>query len=156
MTEEQWEQVLALRSSATIKAMGKEDSRRYLATQGVEGGEAWGGACLLLTTIGRKTGNEIITPLTYLQDGDDVVVVGSFAGLPKEPNWCLNLQKNPRAWVQVKDRRWMVRAHKATPEERSRLWAILTQTFPLWGHFQKYCEREFAVIILSPDQEARR
>ena len=88
-----------------------------------------------------------------MQDGEDVMVVGSMAGIEQHPYWALNLDANPEAWVQVKDRRWNVTARKVEGEERAALWPRLTKFFPLWGHFQKYCEREFMVFVLSPRKE---
>ena len=107
---------------------------------------------MLLTTIGRKSGKEIKTPLNYVEDGDTVIVVGSLFGFDEHPHWVLNLDKHPTGWVQIKDRTWKVTAHKATPEEKAKLWPRLTAEFPLWGHFQKYCDRDFKVFILSPEK----
>jgi deazaflavin-dependent oxidoreductase (nitroreductase family) len=84
-----------------------------------------------------------------MQDGEDLIVVGSIAGLDRHPHWALNLDANPEAWVQVKAERWPVLAHRALGEERAALWPRLTEYFRLWGHFQKYCEREFMVFVLS-------
>jgi hypothetical protein len=33
------------------------------------------------------------------------------------------------------------------------VWPRLVEYFPLWGHFQKYCDREFMVFRLSPVEE---
>ena len=153
LTQEQWDAVLANRSVEALRKASKADTENYLATQGKGGGAFTdlGGSTLLITTTGRKSGNAVTTPLNYIEDGDNLVVVASYAGLPQEPNWWLNLQKSSRATVQVRDRRRSVIARKATAEERLRLWARLVSIFPMWGHFQKYSERgEFAVVILSP------
>jgi len=65
---------------------GREHVRRYQETDGVEG-HRWreGSSVLLLTTTGRKSGNESTTPLIYEVDGDDVVVVASKGGAPRDP-----------------------------------------------------------------------
>lgn len=157
VTQEQWDHVLANRNVEALRVASKADTENYLATQGKGTGAFTdlGGRTLLITTIGRKSGKEVTTPLNYIEDGGNLVVVASYAGLPHEPKWWLNLQKNRRARVQVRDRRWAVTARKATAEERPRLWEQLTQIFPMWGHFQKYSERgEFPVVILSPDPQA--
>ena len=65
----------------------------------------------------------------------------------------LNLEANPNAWVQVKARRWDVVARKLDGKERAAIWPALVDFFPLWGHFQKYCDREFAVFALSPKEK---
>jgi deazaflavin-dependent oxidoreductase (nitroreductase family) len=79
-----------------------------------------------------------------------LIVVGSFAGFAKSPHWVLNLEKTPTATVELRDRSWSVSARKVTGEERAEMWPGLVEYFPLWGHFQKYCRREFAVFVLSP------
>jgi deazaflavin-dependent oxidoreductase (nitroreductase family) len=122
----------------------------YQATQGGEGTqETLGGPTLLLTTIGRKSGREITTPLNYVKRGDSLFVVGSLFGFDDEPRWALNLEKTPHARVQVGADKWEVEARRATPEEKKQLWPMLIKHFPLWGHFQEHCDRDFKVFILS-------
>lgn len=152
MTEEQWDITLKGRiSPEATRVAGREHARRYQATAGGEGTDTTqGGLTLLLTTIGRKSGREIVTPVNYVQDGDNMIVVGSLFGFDEHPHWVLNLEKTPRGWIQLKDRKWPVTAHRATPEEKNQLWPRLTKEFPLWGHFQKYSDRDFRVFILSP------
>lgn len=152
LTDEQWEMVLQSRPRAVQKALGQSDAELYLNSGGKGAKfESLGGSPLVITVIGRKSGKELTTTIFYMPDDENYVVVGSCAGLPEDPHWWKNLQANPRAWVQVDDRRFEVTARKATAEERARLWPRIEQKFPLWGHFQKYVEREFPVVILLPD-----
>ena len=109
-----------------------------------------GAPVIVLTTVGRKSGNDVATCVNYLVDGDDLIVVGSFAGFGASPHWVLNLDKTPTAVVELRERTWPVTARRITGEERAELWPRLVEFFPLWGHFQKYCRREFAVFVLSP------
>jgi deazaflavin-dependent oxidoreductase (nitroreductase family) len=152
LTEEQWQQLLQGRISPDhTRATARAHLELYQATQGGEGSdETQGGRTLLLTTIGRKSGRDVTTPLNYVEQGESVIVVGSLFGFDEHPHWVRNLDKHPRGWVQIKDRKWPVTAHLATPEEKARLWPMLTAEFPLWGHFQKHCDRDFKVFILSP------
>lgn len=155
LPQDQWDWVLQTRSRAAQKAAGTQDAADYIKTGGKsQKFEALGGATLALTVIGRKSGKELTTALFYLEDGDNHVVIGSCAGLPEDPFWWLNLQANPHGWVQIGERRWPVNARKASAEERARLWPKVVEKFPLWGHFQKYVEREFPVIILVEDKSA--
>ena len=73
----------------------------YRMTGGVIGGNVLGMPALLLTTTGRKSGQQRTTPLTYLRDGEHMVLVASNGGNPSHPAWFLNLQANPEAEVQV-------------------------------------------------------
>ena len=79
-----------------------------------------------------------------------IVVVGSIAGLERHPHWALNLDAEPKAAVQIKAEKRPVPARKLEGEERAAIWPKLTEFFPLWGHFQKYSDREFFVFVLAP------
>lgn len=150
MTEEGWQALLAARDPAIIRMAGLDHARRYAASGGQGEDATQGGPTILLTTIGRKSGKEVTTAVNYLARDDDIIVVGSLAGLSMHPHWALNLDKTPHGRVQLHERRWSVNARKVTGEERAKLWPTLVEHFPLWGHFQKYSDREFSVFILSP------
>jgi len=148
--EQEWANLIAARDPAIIRMAARHHVERYLAENG-EGETFWtqGAPTLLLGTTGRKSGNEIISPVNFYQDGDLLFVVGSIAGLDEHPHWALNLAANPDAWVQVKADRWRVRSTRLEGAARAERWPDLTGFFPLWGHFQNYCDREFMVFQLS-------
>lgn len=152
MDEEAWKNLIATREPSIIRMAARAHVQRYLETN-AEDDDTYltqGGPTLLLGTTGRRSGEEQIAPTNFFEDGDDMVVVGSIAGLDRHPLWALNLEAEPKAWVQVKDRRWNVVARKLEGSDRAAMWPRLTDFFPLWGHFQKYCDREFMVFALSP------
>ena len=65
--------------------LGEDHVRAYRETNG-ETGYDWNGApSLLLTTTGRKTGQERTSPLIFARDGDDYLVVASMGGMPMHP-----------------------------------------------------------------------
>ena len=69
---------------------------------------------LLLEHVGRKSGRRFTTPLLYLEDGPDLVVVASQGGLPKNPQWFANLLAHPDTEVHLrKERARPVRARVA-------------------------------------------
>ena len=59
------------------------------------------GRVLLLTTIGRRSGEKRTLPLIYVNDGDALVVIASNGGRPRHPTWFLNLQAHPEAEVRI-------------------------------------------------------
>lgn len=153
MEQAEWDILMTTREPEIIKAGARAHVKLYLDTDG--GGTSYttqGAPTLLLGTTGRRSGVEQIAPANFMQRGDDVIVVGSIAGLDRHPHWALNLDANSEAWVQVKAKRWPVTAHRVLGGERAELWPRLTEYFPLWGHFQKYCDREFLVFVLSPKE----
>src|SRR3569833_2615105 len=95
---------------------GQEHVNRYIEPFGVVGFEWQNTLCLLLTTVGRKSGKSITQPLIFQPYGDAYLVVASKGGAPQPPAWYLNLQAQPEVEVQVKDDRFKARARTATPE----------------------------------------
>lgn len=105
--------------------------------------------CLVEHT-GRKSGLQRTTPLVYLRDGENIVVVASQAGRPENPMWFLNVSANPEVVVQVgRERRPMV-AHVAGPEERAELWPRLVALYPDYDSYQSWTDREIPVVVLEP------
>jgi deazaflavin-dependent oxidoreductase (nitroreductase family) len=111
---------------------------------------------LLLTTTGRRSGKPRTTPLTFFRDGDDLVVIASNGGADRPPDWSLNLQRNPRAVVEIGADQLTVRARTASAEERERLWVGITATYSDYARYQKKTARQIPVLILTPDREAER
>jgi deazaflavin-dependent oxidoreductase (nitroreductase family) len=105
---------------------------------------------LLLTTTGRKTGKQRTTPLLYVEEPGHYVVVASVGGAPTHPAWYLNVRDKPEATIELGSRRLAVRAATASPEERTRLWALATQMYPGYADYQAKTSREIPVVILTP------
>ena len=56
---------------------------------------------LLLTTVGRKSGEPRYAPLIYQEVEGNYVVLASKGGMDTHPVWYLNLEANPNCHVQV-------------------------------------------------------
>ncbi|MBC7173905.1 MAG: nitroreductase family deazaflavin-dependent oxidoreductase [Polyangiaceae bacterium] len=143
--------------STIIQRMSKANVWLYQKTGGALGGTWRVGAAFprgvpvcLLTTTGRKSGEPRTAPLLYIEDGESIVVVGSQGGLPKHPQWYLNLLANPRAKVQLRSRVRDVIARVATPEERARLWPRLVSHYADFESYQAWTDREIPVVLLEP------
>ena len=104
---------------------------------------------LLLDHVGAKTGKKRTIPLVYVRDGDDIVIVASKGGFPKNPGWFYNLRANPDTTIQVGSERRPVRAHVAGPEERARLWPKVLETYSGYGDYQRRTDRQIPVVILE-------
>ena len=136
--------------SETENLFGQKHVQRYQETDGVVG-HIWkrGAKTLLLTTRGRKTGNETTSPLIYEDAGDAYVIVASKGGAPKHPGWYRNLVKNPNVRVQVKDDVFDARARTASGDERERLWQLAAQQWPDYDTYQTRTDREIPVVVLE-------
>ncbi len=123
----------------------------YRATRGRIGHRIPGGpSMLLLDHVGAKSGTERTSPLLYVKDGDDVVIVASKGGHPKHPAWFHNLRANPDATIQVGRQRRAVRARVASSEERPRLWEKAVKSYSGYSGYQERTDREIPLVILKP------
>jgi deazaflavin-dependent oxidoreductase (nitroreductase family) len=105
---------------------------------------------LLLTTTGRKSGQQRTTPVLYLEHGDSVVVVASNFGAERHPAWSANLRADPNATIQVRNRHSRVRARRATEEEKEALWPQLLEVYPTWEVYRGKTDRSFRAFFLEP------
>lgn len=122
----------------------------YRRTGGKVGGR-WGKAgVLLLDHVGRRSGAPRTTPLLYLPDGENLVVVGSRGGSKAPPAWWLNLEAQPRTTLQLGPRRREVVARTASSQEKERLWPRLVDMYSDFETYQRRTERDIPVIILEP------
>ncbi|TNM48198.1 nitroreductase family deazaflavin-dependent oxidoreductase [Nocardioides albidus] len=106
---------------------------------------------LLLDHVGRRSGQRFTTPLLYLADGPNLVVVASQGGLPKNPQWLHNLLAHPDTTVDLPgERARAVRARVAAPEERAALWPRLVDLYADFDNYQAWTDREIPVVVLEP------
>jgi F420H(2)-dependent quinone reductase len=132
------------------KAFTKAHVAAYRLTGGRVGKKFRGAPVVLVDHVGRKTGRRYTSPLMYVPDGDDVVIIASFGGAHKDPLWWTNLKANPRTTIQVNGDRREVVARQATSDERARLWPQAVATYGDYERYQRATEREIPVIVLSP------
>ncbi len=121
----------------------------YRLSHGKVGGTYRGAPVLLLHHTGRKSGRERVSPLLYLDDGDDLVVVGSKGGSHKHPSWFLNLREMPETTVEVGGERRRVSVRVASEGERERLWPRLVEMYGDYANYQARTERQIPLVILS-------
>lgn len=129
---------------------GKEHVKRYQETDG-EVGHVWenGTTTLILTTTGRKSGEQRSTPLIYRTHGDDLLVVASKGGDDSHPLWYLNIEADPEVHVQVKGDRFTARARTATPQEKPEMWRKMAEAWPAYDEYTKKTDREIPVVVLE-------
>jgi deazaflavin-dependent oxidoreductase (nitroreductase family) len=131
--------------------------RVYRETAGREGhlwdATAVGGngpvPCLLLTTIGRRSGQSFTHPLLYGVDGEHYVIVASKGGADTQPQWYFNLLANPAVTVQVGAEVFTANATLATGAEYARLWTLMTALYPPYLDYQAKTSRQIPLFALS-------
>lgn len=128
---------------------GAEHVRIYRETGGERGYDWRGTTILLLSTVGRTSGEQRTTPLIHRVDGERWIVVASKGGAPANPSWFENLQSNPEATIEVKDEQVPVRATIAEGAERARLWSLMAEVWPAYDDYQAKTDREIPVVVLT-------
>ena len=123
---------------------------RYERTDGKDGGEFNGVACVILTTTGRKTGKTRKTPLVRVPHGDGYLVIASMGGQPKHPVWYLNVLAHPQVALQDGPDRRDYAARVAEGDERAELWDAAVAAYADYADYQERCDREIPVVVLEP------
>jgi F420H(2)-dependent quinone reductase len=135
--------------ASLLRSIGKLNVPLYRASGGRLFG-TWGRApVLLLTTTGRRSGQQRTAPVVFLADGERLVVIGSNAGNERAPAWSLNLKVNPACAVQVRGEQRQLRAHIAEGEERADLWRKMNEQYAGFDDYQERTSRDIAVFVLE-------
>lgn len=158
LPEERPEGLDSPRTVTFIKYMAKAQVAVFRLTNGRIGSNWRIGAgfskpvpTLLLDHVGRKSGKRFTTPLLYLEDGDNLVIVASQGGLPKNPQWFPNLLAAPDTTVRVRKQGTRpVRARVAEGQERADLWPRLVELYADFAKYARWTDREIPIVVLEP------
>ena len=134
-----------------------DHAQRYQQSGGREGhlwdSTAVGGSglvpCLLLKTVGRRSGKAYVHPLLYAVDGDGYVIVASKGGSDSHPQWYHNLLAHPEVEIQVGPEIFTARAVLASGEEHQRLWGVVTALYPTYRDYQAKTARVIPLFRLQ-------
>jgi deazaflavin-dependent oxidoreductase (nitroreductase family) len=137
-----------------FEALTRVNVVAYRLTGGKVGGRLGKAPILLLHHRGARSGAERVSPLIYLPDGEDAVIVASKGGTDRHPAWFHNLRANPDTVVEIGRERRRVRARVAEPAERERLWPLVVGIYRSYESYQTYTERTIPLVILEPSPGA--
>ena len=142
---------LSTTSAWALKAFGKLHVPLYRASRGRLFGRFDRAPVLLLTTVGRRSGQPRTAPVVYLADGERLIVIGSNAGHTRAPAWSLNLEANPVAYVELRGgERRNVLARIAAGEERAELWLKVNEMYSGFDDYSARTTREIRLFVLEP------
>jgi F420H(2)-dependent quinone reductase len=133
----------------TIRSIGRLHAWLWRLTGGRFVDAAKEAPFLLLTTMGHKTGRLRTTPVLYLEDGSDLVIVASFGGNDMHPAWYLNLKECPEAEVVIRGERRRVIAREITIDEKKLIWPRLVKLYPQFDVYQQRTSREIPLLRLT-------
>ncbi|MEX1652354.1 nitroreductase/quinone reductase family protein [Streptomyces pseudovenezuelae] len=121
----------------------------FRANHGRVGGPFEGGRLILLTTTGARTGTRHTTPVGYLPDGGDrILVIASAGGSPRHPDWYRNLLAHPRVTVESGVFTYEAEAVVLAGEERDRAFARAVEADRGWAVYQEKTDRVLPVVAL--------
>jgi len=112
------------------------------------GGRVMGKNVLLLTTTGRKSGRKRTTPLFYVRDGDDYVIVASNGGDDQYPGWWHNLRASPSAEIQVRAQRHRRSAEEVQGDQVDAQWLKLTAVYRGYERYRQRTQRPLTMFRL--------
>jgi F420H(2)-dependent quinone reductase len=135
-----------------LRWTGKLNTPLYRLSGGRIGGRVGQAPVLLLTTTGRKSGQQRTAPVLYLIDGENVVLINTNAGNAKIPAWSLNLEANPEAEIEIGRERRQVRARVAEGEEHADLWRKHNEQYAGFDDYKAKLapDRRISVFVLEP------
>jgi F420H(2)-dependent quinone reductase len=123
----------------------------FRRSRGRWGGTYRGAPVLLLDHVGRRSGEARTSPLIYLDDAPDLVVVASKGGTDTHPAWFHNLMAASTTRVELPGGvRRTVRPRVAEGAERDALWRRMVAVYPPYEAYQGHTRRRIPVVVLEP------
>ncbi len=104
---------------------------------------------VLVTTVGRRSGQRRTTPMMFHHDNNRLLVIASNVGAPSHPDWYLNLVADPHVTVEIGNETYDAVATPLAGAEQTRLWAMLKQTYPFFADHEAATARTIPVIALT-------
>jgi deazaflavin-dependent oxidoreductase (nitroreductase family) len=111
-----------------------------------------------MTTTGASSGLPRTSAVLYFHDGDDVILVASNYGRPRQPAWYHNLKAHPDAALARGTGSGTYTAFEVTDDvERERLFELCTRVYPGFAVYRVRTAkigRRIPVMRLRPTDEA--
>jgi F420H(2)-dependent quinone reductase len=138
----------------TIRLIGRVHAWVWRLTRGRLVNGIGAAPFILLTTKGRKTKRARTTPVLYLQDGDDLIVVASFGGNDVDPAWYLNLEDCPEAEIMIRGERRRITSRKLSFDEKRVVWPRFVKLYPQFEIYQQRTSREIPLLRLTAKSQS--
>lgn len=115
-------------------------------------GSMMGMDVLVLTTVGRRSGQPRETPVAWFADGPDAWLIVASGGGSRHPDWYANLLAHPgRATIELAGRGAVpVIPERLSGADRADAWARIAAANPRMQKYQSRSDREYPVIRLTP------
>ena len=133
-----------------IKTMTYINVLTYRLSNGRLMNKLGGGPICLIEVTGAKTGKKRTFPVMYVPDGDDVLVVASIGGAPRNPAWYHNLVANSQVKITQGGKTRLMQARQLSGLDRKDAWPICVEQYPPYSDYEKRTNREIPVFRCKP------
>ena len=126
-------------------------NRKLIEEFRADGGKSMGNRpLLLLTTVGRRSGEKHTSPMMYVPDRDRLLIIASNNGATSDPLWYLNLVADPSVTVEVPGQKYQALASPLTGDDYDRQWAAIQAKYPFFTeHQERAGDRRIPVVALT-------
>lgn len=121
---------------AALDGFNRNVVEEFRANGGKVGGPFEGATLLLLHTTGAKSGKPRLSPLAYLTVDGRMLIVGSYAGAPKDPAWVHNLRADPKVRIELGTDAYDATARELSAEERDAAYPKIVEAAPVFAQYQ--------------------
>ena len=123
----------------------------YESSGGTKGNMRHGLPCIIVTSVGRRTGGIRKTPLMRVKDGNSYILVASQGGAPKNPFWYYNLINDENVLIRDGTNVHKMKArHIVDPVEKARLWKLAVMAVRPYDDYRIKTERPIPVFLAEP------
>lgn len=123
---------------------------KILETGTTDGVEIEGMPCILLTSVGAKSGKLRKIALMRVEDGGEYAIVASLGGAPKNPTWYYNVKANPHVELQDGTVTKEYNAREVSGDEKAIWWDRAVAAYPPYAEYQTKTDRQIPVFVLTP------
>jgi len=126
-------------------------NRKLIEEFRTDGGKSMGNRpLLLLTTVGRRSGEKHTSPMMYVPDQDRLLIIASNNGAAADPLWYLNLVADPSVTVELPGQSYQAVASPLTGDDYDRQWTAIQAKYPFFTeHQQRAGDRRIPVVALT-------
>src|SRR5258705_781638 len=136
-----------------MASMNDQIIETFRANAGVVGGHFEGNRLVVLHYVGRRSGQERVTPLVAAGDGDSYLVSGSADGADEAPLWVANVEAGSgETTIEVGDRTVRVKTTvvRSTSPQWQRLYGAWKAYWPVAAQYETRTSRRFPIVRLDP------
>jgi deazaflavin-dependent oxidoreductase (nitroreductase family) len=133
-----------------LNEFNRQIMEEFRANGGQCGGSFAGVPLVIVHHTGAMSGVVRHAPLSYLPNGDDVVIFASKGGQPTNPDWYHNLIANPDTQIELGADIVPVHVREATGTERDELFDRQKTASPVFAEYEAATTRVIPVLVLEP------